>query len=382
MSNDTTAVFTNSSATAVTAASIYLDPKSAEGKALKGYTEWDYEEINAELRSGDVSEESMEQIELIKDALDKIPSHQGTVLRGTSFKFFEWYTIAEGQVISDPAFFSTSINLATAEKFAKCANIDDDLDGDGVILEIECKQQGKYLNLGGVGSHKDEEEVLFPTSTKFKITKFQKVDKRKCGHIWMEEVVDMDMNVDVEDSHDVYGNDSTVAQAAMESAVAPSKKTTAAAADGGGEEEDLKDSTVVDTSVKTAMESTAVSPSKKTAEVLFPPATKFLITKVEKGKEDEVDQVCMTELVDEPSNTDVVGDAAETEAPVEVPATVETSAMAAVLSTNNRLGVTASHDSGSVWVNGVRRSARHQPKMGSVFVNGLRRSARLLATSS
>jgi hypothetical protein len=71
MSNDTTAVFTNSSATAVTAASIYLDPKSAEGKALKGYTEWDYEEINAELRSGDVSEESMEQIELIKDALDE-----------------------------------------------------------------------------------------------------------------------------------------------------------------------------------------------------------------------------------------------------------------------------------------------------------------------
>jgi hypothetical protein len=179
--------------------------------------------------------------------------------------------------------------------------------------------------------------------------------------------------------------DSTVVdtsmKTAMESAVvSPSKNT--AEADGGGEEEDLKDSTVVDTSVKTAMESTAVSPSKKTAEVLFPPATKFLITKVEKGKEDEVDQVCMTELVDEPSNTDVVGDAAESEAPVEVPATVETSAMAAVLSTNNRLGVTASHDSGSVWVNGVRRSARHQPKMGSVFVNGLRRSARLLATSS
>jgi hypothetical protein len=37
---------------------------------------------------------------------------------------------------------------------------------------------------------------------------------------------------------------------------------------------------------------------------------------------------------------------------------------------------------GTHWVNGVRRSARHQPKMGSVFVNGLRRSARRLATSS
>jgi hypothetical protein len=36
---------------------------------------------------------------------------------------------------------------------------------------------------------------------------------------------------------------------------------------------------------------------------------------------------------------------------------------------------------GTQWVNGVRRSARHQPMMGSVFVNGLRRSARRLASS-
>jgi hypothetical protein len=36
---------------------------------------------------------------------------------------------------------------------------------------------------------------------------------------------------------------------------------------------------------------------------------------------------------------------------------------------------------GTQWVNGVRRSARHQPRMGSVFVNGLRRSARRLASS-
>jgi hypothetical protein len=36
---------------------------------------------------------------------------------------------------------------------------------------------------------------------------------------------------------------------------------------------------------------------------------------------------------------------------------------------------------GTHWVNGVRRSARHQPKMGSVFVNGLRRSARRLASN-
>jgi hypothetical protein len=35
---------------------------------------------------------------------------------------------------------------------------------------------------------------------------------------------------------------------------------------------------------------------------------------------------------------------------------------------------------GTQWVNGVRRSARHQPKMGSVYVNGLRRSARRLVT--
>jgi hypothetical protein len=34
--------------------------------------------------------------------------------------------------------------------------------------------------------------------------------------------------------------------------------------------------------------------------------------------------------------------------------------------------------SGSVWVDGLRRSARSQPVLGSIVVNGLRRSARLL----
>jgi hypothetical protein len=33
--------------------------------------------------------------------------------------------------------------------------------------------------------------------------------------------------------------------------------------------------------------------------------------------------------------------------------------------------------SGSVWVDGLRRSARSQPVLGSIVVNGLRRSARL-----
>jgi hypothetical protein len=34
--------------------------------------------------------------------------------------------------------------------------------------------------------------------------------------------------------------------------------------------------------------------------------------------------------------------------------------------------------SGSVWVDGLRRSARTQTVLGSIVVNGLRRSARLL----
>jgi hypothetical protein len=34
--------------------------------------------------------------------------------------------------------------------------------------------------------------------------------------------------------------------------------------------------------------------------------------------------------------------------------------------------------SGSVWVDGLRRSARSHPVLGSIVVNGLRRSARLL----
>ena len=127
-------------------------------------------------------------------------------------------------------------------------------------------------------------------------------------------------------------------------------------------------------------------------EVLFPPGTKFRITKVEKGKKVEICKVWMEEMEDdEPSKPAAVdGDdstapSPEVPLPVEIdpPAAVEEeevttpAAAAAPVPLVTPPRVDSALDGGSVWINGRRRSPRHQPQLGSVFVNGLRRSARL-----
>jgi hypothetical protein len=99
-------------------------------------------------------------------------------------------------------------------------------------------------------------------------------------------------------------------------------------------------------------------------EVLFPPETRFLITKVEECK------IWMTEIVEE-MNTPGFDDQNDSQAVVDPPASLVV--VAEELSMADSFS-----ELGSQWVDGQRRSARLQPQLGSVFVNGLRRSARRL----
>jgi hypothetical protein len=102
-------------------------------------------------------------------------------------------------------------------------------------------------------------------------------------------------------------------------------------------------------------------------EVLFPPETRFLITKVEECK------IWMTEIVEEEDHShddsalSLGSHAVLVDPPAPLVAAAEDLSMADSFS-----------ELGSHWIDGRRRSSRLQPQLGSVFVNGFRRSARLL----
>ncbi|KAG7355476.1 hypothetical protein IV203_000162 [Nitzschia inconspicua] len=127
------------------------------------------------------------------------------------------------------------------------------------------------------------------------------------------------------------------------------------------------------------------------AEVLYPPSTKFIITKREGNKvfmtelvEDEVEESVVSLIngaeeepeaaiisvtVHGPSEEDNIGN------PVEEEIITSGQRLRALKTTN----VTMENDGlGTSYVNGRRRSARLQEPVGSVFRNGRRRSARLM----
>ncbi|KAG7355405.1 ADP-ribosyltransferase exoenzyme [Nitzschia inconspicua] len=103
-----------------------------------------------------------------------------------------------------------------------------------------------------------------------------------------------------------------------------------------------------------------ISNAPEEAEVLFPPSTKFEITR----REDRI--IWMTEVVEEPVDDWIDGDGVV--------------AVESLRSARRRAPKVAvmEYGLGTVYVDGRRRSARHQKPMGSVFDgNGIRRSARL-----
>ena len=147
---------------------------SAEARAIACYTNDDYMVINREHREGDLSPETLKSTALIKAALDKLPSFEGTVYRGFEQSIKGLYDLSVGKVFCDPAFFSTS------EK----ENVADDFGSKFHFFVIKCKKAGKSIRK--YSCHRKEEEVLFPPGTKFLITK---VEGNK---VWMEEIVDDD----------------------------------------------------------------------------------------------------------------------------------------------------------------------------------------------
>ena len=128
----------------------------AQEEALLQYTTELDEPVNTALRTGHTAELTRLEVEiyLIDEALDALPTFEGTVFRGMPLEnlpegFPEEFV--EGADFSDPGFLSANSETPFSGEFQ---------------FEIESKTGVVISELSGIGN---ESEILFPSETQFRI---------------------------------------------------------------------------------------------------------------------------------------------------------------------------------------------------------------------
>lgn len=132
-----------------------------EKKALSRYTQQDYEWINSDLRTKNmpIEGELLEFVTGIDGALAKIESRVGRSYRGTHLPPKVLDTYLESAIVSDMAYLSTS---ASAEVVMTKWNPEN----NGVFIAID-GFSGR--DISSYAFIKNEQEVLFPRATQFKV---------------------------------------------------------------------------------------------------------------------------------------------------------------------------------------------------------------------
>jgi hypothetical protein len=126
----------------------------AEEASLIGYTGNHYVSLNKGLRAGMLTDNQYSHIANINRALDKLPVHVGTVSRGRHDNAAHLYQV--GMIIEERGFTSTTANVGEKTAF-----------GTGTRYYIESKS-GRSIKQ--FSQHKNENEVLFRSGTRFKVT--------------------------------------------------------------------------------------------------------------------------------------------------------------------------------------------------------------------
>ena len=299
-----------------------LDPE--EAKAIKEYSDTAYHAWNGALRKAHmeiIPEHIQKKIDLIKSGLQKLPSYHGTLYRGSGGDVYEHYKIAVGEVLCDPAFFSSSkLEEVTGDFLARAEVF------PLVLFIIESKGGGKDVAGYAVDC---EAEVMFPPGTKFLINKVE-IDMWGTHEVWIEEIVDDE----------------------------PSKP---AAVDG---DDSIEPSPELPLPVEEETDSEEETPEEGGGVTSASPNR----AEVEQTQESSISPpIQPTNIGEDETVLDVVPSPGET-----VP----------VLPLEQQPVADSPSEMGSQWIGGRRRSARLQPQMGTVYVKGLRRSARLAAASS
>lgn len=154
-------------------------------QAVTKYTGSYYPRINQYLRGQrkQLDDESLSVIEDISKYISLSDKYVGTSYRGIVADrkvFDDFASTKKGDTFTEKGFMSTSANKLVAEDFA-----------DGTEYKIIFEIRGKNgVDISYVSDIEEEKEVLFDKSSKFKILKITKNDKKNYGdiHIFMEEI--------------------------------------------------------------------------------------------------------------------------------------------------------------------------------------------------
>jgi hypothetical protein len=134
-----------------------------------------YRIVNAALRGGQADRLVLDYTRVLKDAMTKLPGHDGWCYRGTDLPEEVIAGLVRGGVHGDPAFLSTS----TAESAAF----------EGRVF-FQIRSRGGARDLSELSHFKNESEVLFPSGTLFRILEVEKTENGVS--VVMDQIVDKD----------------------------------------------------------------------------------------------------------------------------------------------------------------------------------------------
>lgn len=131
-----------------------------ESAALEKYVDSYAYIVNAALRKGEGVSKYRKFIATLNSALEKLPAYSGVTFRGSGFPPVPADKLVAGTVFTDPAFLSTSRNLAVAEGYT----------GATGYLSVILSKTGRQISCTSSINELDTEmEILFPTNTHLRV---------------------------------------------------------------------------------------------------------------------------------------------------------------------------------------------------------------------
>jgi hypothetical protein len=97
---------------------------SEDLSALNNYSGLGHEDLNDALRNETVDASQHARVDALNRALEKLPPHNGSVFRGTNLPPDVLARYERGAVVTESAFFSTTMDLNVAQSPAFAGNVE------------------------------------------------------------------------------------------------------------------------------------------------------------------------------------------------------------------------------------------------------------------
>jgi len=160
------------------AISVPGNPSGSDKQIVSHYIDvWAYL-INRALRVGDSKflKKNKSKLEQLDVGLANFPVYQGIAYRGSEFP--PTIKLEKGLVFEDPAFLSTTLDIAIAEHYA----------GVSGYLSVIWSKSGRVLSYDeSTASLSAEKEVLFPRNSRFEILEVRQEARRSVTVIFLVE---------------------------------------------------------------------------------------------------------------------------------------------------------------------------------------------------